>query len=56
MAKPICGKDARGRDYTLLELPVKNPHPDKRIARVAVRHMGNTDADILLFEVKTVKG
>ncbi|MBO7341773.1 MAG: family 20 glycosylhydrolase, partial [Clostridia bacterium] len=55
MAKPICGKDQRGRDYTLFELPLKNPHPDKRIARVLARHMGNTDADILLFEVKTIK-
>lgn len=52
LAFPVEGKDAEGRDYTLLRYPVKNPNPDKEIARIVCRHEGNTDAEILLFEVK----
>ena len=43
---------AEGRDYTLLRYPDVDPHPDKEIARILCRHVGNTDAEILLFEVK----
>ena len=52
LAFPVEGKDCEGRDYTLLRYPVKNPHPDKEIAKIVCRHAGNTDAEILLFEVK----
>lgn len=52
LAFPVEGKDAEGRDYTLLRYPVKNPHPDKEIAKIVCRHAGSTDAEILLFEVK----
>ncbi len=54
-AKPFRGKDAHGRDFTLLECPVKNPHPEKRIERVVARHAGNTDAAVLLFDLSLVK-
>lgn len=54
-ARPICGKDSRGKDYTLLELPVKNIYPEKEIKKVILKHNGNTDARILLFDVKTLK-
>lgn len=50
---PVEGKDAEGRDYTLLRLPIANPHPERRIAEIVCRHSGNTDAEILIFDVKT---
>lgn len=49
---PVEGKDAEGRDYTLLRFPIKNPHPEKPIERILCRHAGNTDAEILIFEIK----
>ncbi|MBR7112325.1 MAG: beta-N-acetylhexosaminidase [Clostridia bacterium] len=53
-AKPFAGKDKNGKDFTLLTCPVKNPHPEKRIVKIIARHMKNTDAAILLFEVARV--
>ena len=53
LAYPVEGKDAEGRDYTLLRLPIRNPYPEKRIERILCRHAGNTDAEILIFEIKT---
>lgn len=53
LAYPVEGKDSEGRDYTLLRFPVANPHPEKRIERIICRHNGNTDAEILVFEIKT---
>ena len=50
---PIEGKDAEGRDYTLLRFPIRNPHPEREISRIVCRHRGNTDAEILIFDVKT---
>lgn len=50
---PVEGKDSEGRDYTLLRLPIINPHPERRISHVLCRHKGNTDAEILIFDVKT---
>lgn len=55
MAKPVCGKDSKGRDYTLYDYPVKNPCPEKIVDKVVVRHLNNTDAKILIFDVKSVK-
>ena len=49
---PIEGKDSEGRDYTLFCLPVVNPHPEREIRALTVRHAGNTDAEILVFDVK----
>lgn len=54
-AKPICGKDADGRDYTLLALPIINPEPEKKIKELRLKHMQNTDASIIVYDVKTVK-
>ena len=53
LAFPVEGKDAEGRDYTLLRYPVKNPYPEKKIEKILCRHAGNTDAEILIFEIKT---
>ena len=50
---PVEGKDAEGRDYTLLRFPIKNPHPEKTISSILCRHAGNTDAEILVFGIKT---
>ena len=50
---PIEGKDSEGRDYTLFCLPIVNPHPERKIRAITVRHAGNTDAEILVFDVKT---
>ena len=52
LAFPEEGKDSEGRDYTLLRFPVKNPNPDKEIAKIVCRHAGNTDAEVILFEVR----
>lgn len=54
-AKPICGKDVNGRDYTLLALPIKNPDPEKKIKELRLKHMRDTDASIFVYEVQTVK-
>ena len=51
-AKPICGKDAYGSDYTLFELPIKNPNPDKTIKSIKLKHMQNTDAKIVVYDIK----
>jgi hypothetical protein len=51
-SRPICGKDNFGGYYTLLECPVINPCPDKKVAKLVARHMNNTDAKILVFEAK----
>lgn len=51
-AKPICGKDAYGKDYTLLELPIKNPNPQKTIKSIKLKHMQNTDAKIVIYDIK----
>ncbi len=53
-SKPLCGKDANGRDYTLLLCPVKNPDPDKPIKKIIARHTSKTDAKILIFEAKAL--
>ena len=55
LTRPLCGKDNQGKDYTLLEYPIKNVHPDKKVEKIILRHLGNTDARILLFDVKIVK-
>jgi len=54
-SKPICGKDVNGRDYTLLALPIINPEPEKAVKELRLKHMQNTDAEITVYEVKTVK-
>lgn len=54
-AKPICGKDMNGKDYTLLALPIKNPEPAKKVKALSLKHMKGTDANIIVYEVKTVK-
>lgn len=54
-ARPECGKTAEGEDYTLFECFVKNPYPEKKIRRLELRHEGNTDAKILLFDVRARK-
>ena len=55
LAKPICGKDVYGDDYTLLDYPVNNPHPEKTVKSIAIKHNGNTDAGLLLFEIKAYR-
>jgi len=54
-ARPICGKDSNGRDYTLLELPIPNKYPEKRIDKIVMKHLQNTDAKILVFDVKIIQ-
>lgn len=54
-SKPICGKDCNGKDYTLLEFPIKNKFPDKKINKVVLRHMQNTDARIYIYDIKCIK-
>ncbi len=50
---PVEGKDSEGRDFTLLRFPIVNPCPEKEIAHIICRHKGNTDAEIIVFDVKT---
>lgn len=54
-ARPICGKDCNGKDYTLLEMPIPNKYPEKKIDRILMKHMQNTDAKIFVFDVKLIK-
>ena len=54
-AKPICGKDANGKDYTLLALPISNPTPEKKIKELRLKHMQNTDANIIVYDVRAIK-
>ena len=53
-SRPVCGKDNFGNDYTLLECPVVNPSPEKKISKVVAKHMENTDAKILIFDAKAI--
>ncbi|MBE6596949.1 MAG: hypothetical protein E7641_04680 [Ruminococcaceae bacterium] len=53
-SKPFCGKDAKGKDYTLLLCHVKNPSPEKPIKKLIARHTSDTDAKILIFEAKAL--
>jgi hypothetical protein len=54
-ARPICGKDVNGKDYTLLELPIKNPCPEKTVKSLRLKHAQTTDAAIVIYDIKTVK-
>lgn len=51
-ARPICGKDEQGNDYTLLECPMKNPFPEKVIKSLKLKHMKNTDARIIIYDIR----
>jgi hexosaminidase len=53
-SRPICGKDNFGNDYTLLECPIVNPHPEKKISKIVAKHMENTDAKLLIFDAKLI--
>jgi len=49
---PICGKTVDGGDYTLGAYSFRNPSPEKEIKEMRVHHRGNTDAWILVFDVR----
>lgn len=51
-SRPICGKDANGKDYTLFEKFIKNPYPNKKIRKITAKHNANTDAQIIIFNIK----
>lgn len=51
LAKPICGKTYDGEDYTLGKYSIKNPYPEKKISCVKMLHNGNSDAEIIVFEI-----
>lgn len=53
---PQCGKTYNGKDYTLGKYSIKNPYPEKKIRAVKINHSGNTDAEILIFEMSIEKG
>ncbi len=52
LAPPVRGKTAEGADYTLYNYTISNPHKDKAIEKITVTHIGNTDAKILVFDIK----
>lgn len=54
-SKPICGKDYNGKDYTLLEFPIKNKFVDKKIHKIVFKHMQNTDARIFIYDIKRIR-
>ncbi len=54
MSKPESYKDIYGNDCTLLKCFIKNPHKDKKIRLLKVKASGNTDAEIILFDVKKI--
>ncbi|MBR4059932.1 MAG: family 20 glycosylhydrolase [Lachnospiraceae bacterium] len=51
LTMPECGKTYNGQDYTLGRYSIKNPYPNKKITSIILEHSGNTDAEILLFDV-----
>lgn len=51
LTNPICGKTYDGEDYTLGKYSIKNPNPEKQIKTIKINHCGNTDAEILIFEM-----
>ncbi len=51
LADPVCGKTTFGDDYTLYKYIWINPHKNKQITSVTLKHSGTTDANILLFDV-----
>ena len=52
-SKPICGKDDDGGDYTLLTLPFVNPYPDKKVQKIVLAHSKKTDANLIVYDLKT---
>lgn len=48
---PECGKTHDGRDYTLGKYSIRNPYSSKLVTAIKLNHCGNTDAEILLFDV-----
>jgi len=53
-SEPITGKTMNGEDYTLYARPWRNPNPEKMIEKVTLKHFGETDASILLFDVYAI--
>ncbi len=49
---PECGKTHNGDSYTLGTYSFKNPHPDKKVKSITVKHSEETGAKILVFDVK----
>lgn len=49
---PECGKTYNGDNYTLGNYSFKNPHPDKKVKSITVKHSEKTGAKILVFDVK----
>ncbi len=52
LTNPVCGKCADGSDFTLCEYVLVNPHPDKQVRGVKLRHLSDTDTRILIFGIK----
>ncbi len=53
-SQPIMGKTCDGLDYTLYARPWKNAEADKKIEKIKIRHFGDTDAAIMVFDIYAV--
>ncbi len=51
LAIPECGKTVTGEDYTLGHYSFRNPCPEKKIKNITIKHAGDNDTRILLFDV-----
>lgn len=52
LAKPYMGKTKQGEDFCLYEYTAKNPHPEKKISKIIISHLGDTDAKVILYKIR----
>ena len=52
LAKPYMGKTKQGEDFCLYEYTAINPHPEKKISKIILSHLGDTDAKVILYKIR----
>lgn len=55
MAKPVCGKAYDGSDYTIYKHYITNVERSKKISKIILCHSGDSDAEIILFDIEIIK-
>ncbi len=51
LTTPIEAKTFDGRDVTLCRYTIVNPSPEKDIKDIVIKHSGNTDVNIMVFDI-----
>lgn len=49
--KTLYGQNIERRGFCLYEYTVKNPYPKKKIKKIILSHMGDTEAKIILYKI-----